>query len=164
MFGRFFHALFKKEVKESSVDKAHLKIPQDQYEADRKDIKRTFGLNFLNEVLQNSTNKPKFAYKIDNSTTAEDISTFLDTFPTDFEFFFFDNFHSQISDPGAYLSVQHYGDTFIYQLGNNGWSSKWKTISKNELIDLIYKNRKHQDGDYIEVYRRYKTVTEGQWP
>ena len=163
MLRQFFINLFKKKIEhKSSETKLKVDFSYDNAEKDRSEIKRVSGLFFLNEVSHRPIEKPYFAFKIDSLTTLHNISLFLDTFPEDFQFSFFDNFYPQISDPGAYLTIQHYNNNFIYQLGNHGWSSEWKIMIKSDLIDYMYKNRGFQSDNYIEVYRRYKTFLPGQ--
>jgi hypothetical protein len=43
---------------------------------------------------------------INKNTSLEEITMFINSFPEKFQLNFFDNFHPQISDPGAYVFVQ----------------------------------------------------------
>ena len=86
------------------------------------------------------------------NTTKENIAEFLETLPENYQLSFFDNFHPKISDPGTYVWVQHFNlDRFAYALHNHGWSSEWKQISKNDLVDYIYKNRGFTS-EYFKIY------------
>ncbi|MBC8173583.1 MAG: hypothetical protein H7X71_06730, partial [Chitinophagales bacterium] len=72
---------------------------------------------------------------------------------------FFDFFHPQISDPGAYVTVHKEKEVLKYELANYGWSSEWKTIDKDSLTNYIYKNRPHNDGR-IKMVARLKCTIE----
>lgn len=165
MFRNLFASLFRKKILDAPKNaKIAVDLSYDKTHIDEQMTKRINGLILLNDVSHHPTEKPYFAFRIDISTTIENISLFLDTFPDDFQFSFFDKFYPQISDPGAYVTIQSNDGNFIYQLGNHGWSSEWKAIIKDELVDYIYKNREFQTNDSIEVYRRFKKCTEGEWP
>jgi len=57
------------------------------------------------------------------------------------EIFFWDYYHDTISDPGGYVSAYMLDDNrAVYMEGNHGWSSKFTTISVDELAELIIKN------------------------
>jgi hypothetical protein len=76
---------------------------------------------------------------------------FINSIPEKFQLIFFDNFHPQISDPGAYVFVQKQNNNFIYQLGNHGWSSNWEVINSKDLINYIYKNRSYTT-EYFKTF------------
>ena len=98
---------------------------------------------------------------INKNTSLEEITMFINSFPEKFQLNFFDNFHPQISDPGAYVFVQKQNNNFIYQLGNHGWSSNWKIIDSKDLINYIYKNRNYSS-EYFEIYRKLKDAVIGK--
>lgn len=79
--------------------------------------------------------------KIDKNTSRENILEFIISIPNKFQLCFFDYFHPQVSDPGAYVYVQKVNNKFIFQLANHGWSSYWKEIELESLVDYIYKNK-----------------------
>ena len=104
---------------------------------------------------------PRFKLAIDKDTTKEQIQSFFDTIPNNFEVFFFDFFHPQISDPGAYVTSQRNGVNFLYMLGNHGWSNEWKEIGKSELVEYLYKNREYNI-DELKIYRLYQVAKNGK--
>jgi len=119
---------------------------------DLSEIQDLKGLEVIGDLRLWWNENPRFQIKIDLNTTKEQIKLFIDTLPNCFEISFFDFFHPQLSNPGAYVSVQHHGPSFLYMVGNHGWSSRWKKISKSKLIDYIYKNREHND-EHIGIFR-----------
>ena len=58
---------------------------------------------------------------------------------------FFDFYYPQISDPGAYVTIRKENGLLEQQLGNHGWSSEWKPIAKDSLVENIYKNRNYNN-------------------
>lgn len=58
---------------------------------------------------------------------------------------FFDYFHPQWSDPGAYVSLRNFKGDFIYKLGNHGWSSDWYYTSIDRLSRYLYKNLEYNN-------------------
>lgn len=139
--------LTEEEIK-SRVD---LNYPINLYR-DKLEIINLRGLEVI-EDIKTWWENPSFRIKIDANTTKEQIKLFIETLPISFEISFFDYFHPQLSDSGAYVSVQANGRNFLYMLGNHGWSSCWKRINKSKLIDYIYKNREHNEGN-ICIYRK----------
>jgi hypothetical protein len=105
--------------------------------------------------------KPRFKLAIDNNTTKEQIRSFFETIPDNFETIFFDYFHPQLSDPGAYVTVQRYGKDFLYMLGNHGWSGEWKLIEKKDLAEYLFKNKEF-NADHLCIYRLYKPARIGE--
>jgi len=101
------------------------------------------------EIL--SVNNERAKLKIDKTVDKEKIKEFVSSFPNDFQLSFFDNFHPQISDPGAYVWVQKLESEFAFMLANHGWSSEWKTIGFYDLVDYIDKNKQYTS-DYFEIY------------
>ena len=72
---------------------------------------------------------------------------------------FFDLYHPQISDPGAYCSaVVINEDTVAYMLGNHGWSSEWKKIPIWEFAKYLQKNWGTED--WSGVYKNYIQISE----
>ncbi|MCP4168480.1 MAG: hypothetical protein GY759_21660 [Chloroflexi bacterium] len=53
---------------------------------------------------------------------------------------FYDHFHPQLTDPGAYVAVRKLSDRFAYQLGNHGWHSDWKSTSLSRISRYLKKN------------------------
>lgn len=102
-----------------------------------------------------------FKLKLSENSTKADIEMFLNSFPVEFEFEFFDFFHPQISDPGAYVTIQKSENDFLYQLCNHGWSTEWKRISKEDLIDYVFRNRDYNEMQ-CAIRRRTKAAVLGQ--
>jgi|SRR6185436_6482654 len=91
-------------------------------------------------------------FKINTTTILESIQEFLDAFPPKFQLSFFDFYYPQVSDPGAYVTVQKLNPgLFIFYLGNHGWQSKPKEITRQELAAYIFKNRDHT-AHYFEFH------------
>lgn len=72
--------------------------------------------------------------------TSAEIESLLAWLPPERELFFWDNFYPQLSDPGAGVSVQRSQDSFYYQLGNHGWSSRWLMQSSKVIAAWIMLN------------------------
>jgi hypothetical protein len=119
---------------------------------DKLEIQNLKGLEVTKASKTWWDDNPTFIIRIDVNTTKEQIKLFLETLPICFEISFFDFFSSQLSDTGAYVTVQTYGSNFLYMLGNHGWSSRWKKINKSKLIDYIYKNRTYNE-EHLCMYR-----------
>lgn len=119
---------------------------------DKLEIQNLKGLEVIEDIKTWWNENPSFRIRIDANTTKEQIKLFLETLPKNFEISFFDFFHPQLSDPGAYISVQANGSSFLYMLGNHGWASCWKRINKSKLIDYIFNNREHNE-EYLCIYR-----------
>ncbi len=104
------------------------------------------------------TKRTEIEYPLDTSTTKDSIGLVIDKLDERCAINFFDNFHPQISDPGACVTVHKEKGQLMYELANHGWSSEWKVISKDSLIDYIYKNREHNDGKLVIVARHKKNI------
>lgn len=94
-------------------------------------------------------------FSIDESTTKEEIERLIDKLDNRCALHFFDHHHEQISEPGAYVTVHNDKAQLTYELSNQGWASDWKAITKEALIDYIYKNREYNEGK-IELCSRLK--------
>lgn len=94
-------------------------------------------------------------FPINNNSTREDIGQIVDKLDERCAIHFFDYYYEQISDPGAYVTIHKENGQLLYELANHGWSSDWKLIEKNTLIEYIYKNRQYNDGK-IELRSRLK--------
>lgn len=103
----------------------------------------------------------KVEFEIPQNINRSVLEQFLYSIPKKFVFVFFDNYHPQISDPGAYVRVQQVGGNFLYSLANHGWSSEWKEIKVNELVDYILKNLPYAD-ECFELKPYYKTAVIGE--
>lgn len=54
---------------------------------------------------------------------------------------FWDYYHVTITDPGGYVSAYMLDENrAVYKEGNHGWSSDFKSISSDELAELVIKN------------------------
>jgi len=82
------------------------------------------GLKILN-------NKSGFiCFQITGQTTKSEISAFIKSLPQKYALSFFDNFHPQISDPGAYVTIQKMGGGILaHFIANHGWSTEWREIT-----------------------------------
>lgn len=96
-----------------------------------------------------------YEFQLDSATTKEFIGAIVDKLDAKCEIDFFDYFHPQISDPGAYVTVYKENGQFKYELANHGWSSDWKIISRDSLVDYIFKNREYNNGK-LELKSRHK--------
>lgn len=110
------------------------------------------------EIVGFDNNRTKI--KIDKNTPKDNIELFINSLPKQFQLSFFDNFHPQISDPGAYVWVQRYNNDFAFMLTNHGWSSEWKQINSKDLLDYIDKNKEFTS-DYFEIYQKHKNAVIG---
>jgi hypothetical protein len=107
-------------------------------------------MNFLNQIIDLYKIIKLKKLKIDESTTKEKIVEYLNSIPNKYQLSFFDYFHPQISDPGAFVIAQKNNEKYIFQLANHGWSSTWKEIDFEGLIEYIYKNKEFTS-DYFVV-------------
>jgi hypothetical protein len=103
-------------------------------------------LNISDQETLTLMEKTVIELPISASTTKETIGKYVDKLDERCSLEFFDFFHPQISDPGAYVSVHMEKGKLTYMLGNHGWTSAWKPTTRKALIDSIYKNRAHNDG------------------
>lgn len=87
-----------------------------------------------------------------SSLQTDDVMNVLVELTVDYELVFFDYFHPQWSDPGAYVTVRRYKNNFVYMLGNHGWSSPWYATDINRLCRYIMKNKDYQN-DSINIRR-----------
>lgn len=54
---------------------------------------------------------------------------------------FWDAYHRQISDPGAYCTGVVLNNTIVsYMEGNHGWSSDWKEMNIEDFAEFTQKN------------------------
>lgn len=65
---------------------------------------------------------------------------------------FFDRSHPQLSDPGAFISVQRDGDRLLAMRGNHGWSSHWIPITQVELVLYLHDCIAENTGTGIDSY------------
>jgi len=112
----------------------------------------------MNDLDNLTTEKTKIEYQLDITTTKDLIGQVIDNLDERCAINFFDNFHPQISDPGAYVTVHKENGQLKYELANHGWSSEWKEISKDSLTDYIYKNREYNGGKLVLAARHKKNV------
>ena len=117
----------------------------------------------INSQHQNMDNKDittteptVIEYKLDSNSTKLDIGQIIDKLDERCAIDFFDYYYPQISDPGAYVTVHKEDGQLKYELANHGWSSDWKSINRDSLVDYIYKNREHNNG-IISLSARLKS-------
>jgi hypothetical protein len=65
---------------------------------------------------------------------------------------FFDRSHPQLSDPGAFISVQRDGDQLLAMRGNHGWSSHWIPIKQEELVLYLHDCIPENTGAGLDSY------------
>jgi hypothetical protein len=92
--------------------------------------------------------------RLNDDATQESVLKLIDQIK-DHELTFFDYYYPSPSEPGGYVTVKREGDNFIHKNKNHGWSAEWNEISKEQLVEYIYKNRKYNRGVWGEiVFRR----------
>lgn len=79
------------------------------------------------------------------------LSALLEAVPIGLNLRFFDHFHPQFSDPGAYIHIVKKPEGFVAMKGNHGWSSRWQAITAREAVDAMVKNWDNADpsGAYL---------------
>ena len=109
--------------------------------------------------FDNVTTEPTIIeYPLDSNTPKDFIGQVIDKLDERCAIKFFDYFHPQISDPGAYVTIHKENGQLKYELANHGWSSDWKPISKDSLTEYIHKNREHNDGKLVFTARHKKKI------
>ena len=73
-------------------------------------------MNFLNQIIDLYKIIKLKKLKIDESTTKEKIVEYLNSIPNKYQLSFFDYFHPQISDPGAFVIAQKNNEKYIDEL------------------------------------------------
>ena len=111
----------------------------------------------MNDLDNLTTEQTTIDYALDITTTKDLIGQVIDKLDERCAIKFFDNFHPQISDPGAYVTVHKENGQLKYELANHGWSSAWKTILKDSLTDYN-KNREYNEGKLVFAARHKKNV------
>ncbi|MBO4637502.1 MAG: hypothetical protein J5685_10195 [Clostridiales bacterium] len=71
---------------------------------------------------------------------AKDIRDILGRLSVKERVFFWNYYHRTISDPGSYISAYCDGGKAVIMEANHGWSSDYKKISKDDLVELILRN------------------------
>lgn len=131
-------------------------------EKKRNDLDDLRGLKGL-QVVDVKEAYPNLRLSVCAHTAKNDIADFLDSLPVEFEFGFFDYFYPQISDPSAYVTAQKLDEGFLYYLANHGWSSDWQEISRDDLVEYIFKNREY-NWEQCWIQRRSKIAVLGARP
>ena len=83
-------------------------------------------------------------------------SRILGNMDANISFHFFDYFHPQLSDPGAYVSIMKTSEnTLCYKLGNHGWQSDINSITyeraKRYLLKNIEYNKSPEHGNIFSL-------------
>ena len=91
--------------------------------------------------------------RLNDNATKETVLKIIDQME-DHMLTFFDYYYQSPSEPGGYVTVRREGDSFTHKIGNHGWSTEWNEISKEQLVEYIYKNREHNRGVCGEVVLR----------
>lgn len=95
-----------------------------------------------------------FRVRLNDNATQETVLKIIDQME-DHILTFFDYYYRSPSDPGGYVTVRREGDSFIQKIQNHGWSTEWSRISKEGLVECVYKNREYNRGVWGEfVFRR----------
>lgn len=97
---------------------------------------------------------PWFYYKVNNETTEESINIFLDTLPKEFGFSF--------SESGTTLKVQRVGNKYFFYPFAHGKSSIWHSVTRSEMLKLIYDNKAHQYQQSFRTFRATLIPVEGE--
>lgn len=83
----------------------------------------------------------------------EQVFQLFKTLSCEDEIFFWNYYHPNICDPGAYVTAHVKGkEEATYKEGNHGWSSDYKPISTDDLAELVIKNwDKDCDGHFMNA-------------
>ena len=96
---------------------------------------------------RDGVNGMKKVIKYESIPSIEIILGLLKLINKEYVLSFFDYYHTQISDPGAYCNAVVISDTTVsYMEGNHGWTSKWKEVSLEDFALFIQKNWDKDDG------------------
>jgi hypothetical protein len=92
--------------------------------------------------------------RLNDNATQETVLKLIDQMK-DHELSFFDYYYPSPSEPGGYVTVKREGNNFIHKIQNHGWSTEWDEISKERLVEYVYKNRQYNRGVWGEIeFRR----------
>ncbi|MFV0393147.1 MAG: hypothetical protein ACK5LC_01940 [Coprobacillaceae bacterium] len=117
-------------------------------------------LGFKTNIKKNNNMNYLTIYS-EETPTKKTIKKLLEVFDEGYHIRFFDYFHKQISDPGAYINVVKDNDSFLFHKGNHGWSSEWITISTNNLVTYIVDNWNY--GDPSDEYKNYIIIDDYEY-
>ena len=90
--------------------------------------------NHLSTFIARNKNKPTFDCLV---------SLINDLPDENFSIHFFDYYHPQWSDPGAYIEATKHCSKIYYQKGNHGWTSDWYLSNSKRITAYILKNWEH---------------------
>lgn len=94
------------------------------------------GINGMLKIVQTPSTPP-----------IEKVVSLLKMITKKYELTFFDYYHPQYSDPGAYCSAVVIDEnTVSYMEGNHGWTSKWKEVFIEDFAIFMQKNWDKDDG------------------
>lgn len=72
--------------------------------------------------------------------------------PRGWRLFFWDRFHEQLTDPGAYVELSREVEGLYFKLGNHGWVGDWKKCDAARMAELVFKHRDSRDESRIGVF------------
>jgi hypothetical protein len=128
------------------------KIYYDNLKKDIESLECLRGLKIYGDRRIWFNPNPRIKIAVNTNTDRQNIADFIDSIPQDFQIMFFDNSETRGPDPGAIVYAKPDKDNFLYFSGNHGWKSAWKTISKDNLVSFIYRNRGYTTND-LEIFR-----------
>ncbi|MCR5804266.1 MAG: DUF3592 domain-containing protein [Clostridia bacterium] len=102
----------------------------------------------------------RYFFYMDNTPTKEQIQGLLNLLSEKEELFFWNFYHWSGSDPGAYISAYVANGKAIVRESNHGWSSGYKSIKMEDLIELIIRNWDKDwdlNKDYVNAVAIMKT-------
>lgn len=89
---------------------------------------------------------------LDNTPSIEDLVTLFLIVKKNYTIHFWNAFHRQISDPGAYCTgVVLDNTTVLYMEGNHGWSAGWKEMNIKDFAKFTQENwaKDIDGGEYL---------------
>lgn len=106
-------------------------------------LKLIFGDDISKVVIHNKRNAGSFyivAFSIEESDE-ELVRNLINNIHDNITLHFYDFFHPQLSDPGAYVTmIKTIEGSICYKLGNHGWQSDINSISYERAIRYMLKN------------------------
>lgn len=84
--------------------------------------------------------------------------------PPDLLVVFYDRDYPSPSDPGAFVAFKRINDQYSIQQSNHGWSSKWKAVTVESLVQYLSKCAKYNMGPESPnmMFAQFEIVTPAQ--
>jgi hypothetical protein len=78
---------------------------------------------------------------------------------------FYDKDYPSPSDPGAFVLFKRDNDQYTMQRANHGWSTKWETITVENLVSYLSQCSKYNLGldGYEGMYFESPPPTQKKW-